>query len=102
MNPAEVAGLASTRTYPLRSSFRPSYNMAVNLVERLGVVVDPYVRDGAPPLAARRGDERTRLTLDLPLSAADAADHAVTFASKSLSTPAKNAIAMPAIAPPAM
>ena len=27
----EVAGLASTRTYPLRSSFAPSYNMAVNL-----------------------------------------------------------------------
>ena len=30
--PQGVAGLASTRTYPLRSSFRPSYNMAVNLV----------------------------------------------------------------------
>jgi ATP-dependent RNA helicase HelY len=27
-----VAGLATTRTYELRSSFRPSYNMAVNLV----------------------------------------------------------------------
>ena len=36
MNPAEVAGLASTRTYPLRSSFRPSYNMAVNLVHQFG------------------------------------------------------------------
>ncbi|HSI93042.1 MAG TPA: DEAD/DEAH box helicase, partial [Jiangellaceae bacterium] len=31
-----VAGLASTRTYPLRSSFRPSYNMAVNLVRQVG------------------------------------------------------------------
>ena len=31
-----VAGLASTRTYPLRSSFRPSYNMAVNLVRQTG------------------------------------------------------------------
>jgi len=31
-----VAGLASTRTYPLRSSFRPSYNMAVNLVGQMG------------------------------------------------------------------
>ncbi len=31
-----VAGLASTRTYPLRSSFNPSYNMAVNLVSQLG------------------------------------------------------------------
>ena len=35
-DPRHVAGLASTRTYPLRSSFRPSYNMAVNLVGRLG------------------------------------------------------------------
>ncbi|MEJ7833963.1 MAG: DEAD/DEAH box helicase, partial [Nocardioides sp.] len=35
-NPREVAGLASTRTYPLRSSFRPSYNMAVNLVHHFG------------------------------------------------------------------
>ncbi|RYP83591.1 DEAD/DEAH box helicase [Nocardioides guangzhouensis] len=36
MSPKEVAGLASTRTYPLRSSFRPSYNMAVNLVHQFG------------------------------------------------------------------
>ena len=36
IDPRHVAGLASTRTYPLRSSFRPSYNMAVNLVGRLG------------------------------------------------------------------
>jgi ATP-dependent RNA helicase HelY len=35
-DPRHVAGLASTRTYPLRSSFRPSYNMAVNLVGTLG------------------------------------------------------------------
>src|SRR3954466_10593147 len=35
-DPRHVAGLASTRTYPLRSSFRPSYNMAVNLVDALG------------------------------------------------------------------
>jgi ATP-dependent RNA helicase HelY len=32
LDPQHVAGLASTRTYPLKSSFRPSYNMAVNLV----------------------------------------------------------------------
>lgn len=31
-----LAGLASRRLYPLRSSFRPTYNMAVNLVERVG------------------------------------------------------------------
>jgi ATP-dependent RNA helicase HelY len=36
LDPASVAGLASTRTYPLRSSFRPSYNMAVNLVGEFG------------------------------------------------------------------
>ena len=36
MDPKQVAGLASTRTYPLRSSFRPSYNMAVNLVGAVG------------------------------------------------------------------
>ena len=35
-DPMAVAGLASTRTYPLRSSFRPSYNMAVNLVRQVG------------------------------------------------------------------
>ncbi len=37
VDPKQVAGLASTRTYPLRSSFRPGYNMAVNLVDRVGV-----------------------------------------------------------------
>jgi len=36
LDPRQVAGLASTRTYPLRSSFRPSYNMAVNLVRTDG------------------------------------------------------------------
>ncbi|WP_188780844.1 DEAD/DEAH box helicase [Marmoricola endophyticus] len=36
LDPGSVAGLASTRTYPLRSSFRPSYNMAVNLVRQFG------------------------------------------------------------------
>ncbi|MFE3641638.1 DEAD/DEAH box helicase [Streptomyces sp. NPDC059169] len=36
MDPGALAGLAGTRTYPLRSSFRPSYNMAVNLVSQFG------------------------------------------------------------------
>jgi ATP-dependent RNA helicase HelY len=35
-DPGALAGLASTRTYPLRSSFKPSYNMAVNLVGSVG------------------------------------------------------------------
>ena len=33
--PAEIAGLASTRTFPLRSSFAPSYNMTINLVSQM-------------------------------------------------------------------
>ncbi len=37
LDPRHVAGLASTRTYPLKSSFRPSYNMAVNLVGSVGI-----------------------------------------------------------------
>jgi ATP-dependent RNA helicase HelY len=32
LDPANVAGLASKRTYPLISSFRPTFNMAVNLI----------------------------------------------------------------------
>ena len=36
LDPKQVAGLASTRTYPLNSSFQPSYNMAVNLVGQVG------------------------------------------------------------------
>ena len=35
-DPAAVAGLASTRTYQLNSSFQPSYNMAVNLLGQFG------------------------------------------------------------------
>ncbi len=38
LDPRALAGLASTRTYPLRSSFKPSYNMAVNLVGQVGKV----------------------------------------------------------------
>ncbi len=36
LDPAALVGLASRRTYPLRSSFRPTYNMAVNLVAQVG------------------------------------------------------------------
>ncbi|MCV7384624.1 DEAD/DEAH box helicase [Mycolicibacter longobardus] len=35
-DPDQVAGLASTRTFPLRSSFAPSYNMTINLVQHMG------------------------------------------------------------------
>jgi ATP-dependent RNA helicase HelY len=35
-DPVAVAGLAGARTYPLNSSFQPSYNMAVNLLGQVG------------------------------------------------------------------
>lgn len=36
IDPYAVAGLASTRTYPLDSTFRPGYNMAVNMLGTQG------------------------------------------------------------------
>lgn len=38
LDPQAVAALASRRTYPLNSSFRPTYNMAVNLIDQFGRV----------------------------------------------------------------
>jgi ATP-dependent RNA helicase HelY len=37
INPEAVAALASRRSYPLKSSFAPTYNMAVNLIAQFGV-----------------------------------------------------------------
>ena len=36
MDARQIAGLASRRTYPLYSSFRPTYNMSVNLLDHFG------------------------------------------------------------------
>ncbi|MGX1748505.1 DEAD/DEAH box helicase [Glutamicibacter protophormiae] len=36
MEPEALAGLASRRTYPLNSSFRPTYNMSTNLLAQFG------------------------------------------------------------------
>jgi ATP-dependent RNA helicase HelY len=36
LDPQAVASLASRRSYPLNSSFKPTYNMAINLIERFG------------------------------------------------------------------
>jgi ATP-dependent RNA helicase HelY len=47
VDPSRLAGLAATRTYPLRSSFRPSYNMAVNLVDQLGRVTARRLLDSS-------------------------------------------------------
>ena len=38
INPEAVAALASRRSYPLKSSFSPTDNMAVNLIAQFGVV----------------------------------------------------------------
>lgn len=46
LDPGRVAGLAGARTFPLRSSFAPEYNMAVNLIDRVGY-------DGAKNLLER-------------------------------------------------
>ena len=55
VDPVAVAGLAGTRTYPLTSSFRPSYNMAVNLAGQVG-------RAGAPPRCSNRRSPSSRRT----------------------------------------
>ena len=36
LNAQLIAGLASKRTYPMYSSFKPTYNMTVNLIDRYG------------------------------------------------------------------
>lgn len=36
LDSTSVAGLASTRTYPLKSSFKPTYNMSINLISQFG------------------------------------------------------------------
>ena len=36
LDPHQVASLASRRSYPLMSSFAPTYNMAVNLIDQFG------------------------------------------------------------------
>lgn len=36
LDPQSVASLASRRTYPLNSSFKPTYNMAMNLIDQFG------------------------------------------------------------------
>src|SRR5699024_135617 len=47
IDPEAVAGLASTRTYPLNSSFQPSYNMSVNLVDQVGRLLSPIMQEEA-------------------------------------------------------
>lgn len=55
MDPRAVAGLASTRTYPLISTFVPGYNMAVNLLNMLGF--EPSLRLLEKSFAQYQADE---------------------------------------------
>ncbi len=89
VDPTLVAGLASTRTYPLRSSFRPSYNMAVNLVgsfgrerarELLASSFAQFQADrsvvGLARSAARHESEAERLAAEMHSDAGDVAGYA--------------------------
>ncbi|GEE02868.1 DEAD/DEAH box helicase [Gordonia spumicola] len=81
--PDRVAGLAGARTFPLRSSFAPEYNMAMNLIDRLGVdgsrallrrSFAQFQTDRSIVGQARRLDDATRTLrkLDAELDAAAA------------------------------
>jgi ATP-dependent RNA helicase HelY len=88
MDPSVVAGLASTRTYPLRSSFRPSYNMAVNLVSSFGrarareLLASSFAQFqadrsvvGLARSAARHEKEAERLAAEMHTDAGDVAGY---------------------------
>ncbi|ERG69337.1 DEAD/DEAH box helicase [Segniliparus rugosus] len=90
---ASMLRLTDSRTYPLRSSFRPSYNMSVNLIDRIGPAAsrsllaqsfaqfqtDRSVSSAAVVLARREQElERETKRLDIaasPQSAADVLDY---------------------------
>ncbi|MFV0428505.1 MAG: DEAD/DEAH box helicase [Arachnia sp.] len=81
MDPRAVAGLASRRTYPLKSSFAPSYNMAVNLIQRMGrerardllnQSFAQFLTDRSVVSAARTGRQ---LTADLQLARQEVTCH---------------------------
>ncbi|MGC5245858.1 DEAD/DEAH box helicase [Gordonia sp. DT219] len=82
--PEQVAGLAGARTFPLRSSFAPEYNMAVNLIGRLGIEGSrdllnrsfaQFQADRSVVGQARKVDEMTRQLRRLDVELAGAAQH---------------------------
>lgn len=90
---ASLLRLTDSRTYPLRSSFRPSYNMSVNLIDRIGPAAsrsllaqsfaqfqtDRSISSAAVVLARREQElERETKRLDVaasPLGAEDVLDY---------------------------
>ncbi|MGV9670916.1 DEAD/DEAH box helicase [Gordonia sp. NPDC003504] len=82
MVPEQVAGLAGARTFPLRSSFAPEYNMAVNLIGRLGIngsrdllnrSFAQFQADRSVVGQARKVDEMRRQLRKLDVALAEAA-----------------------------
>ncbi|MGV9711316.1 DEAD/DEAH box helicase [Gordonia sp. NPDC003424] len=84
VNPDAVAGLAGARTFPLRSSFAPEYNMAVNLIGRLGLAGSrellnrsfaQFQADRSVVGQARKVDEARRRLRKLDVELAGAAEN---------------------------
>ncbi|MFW0794774.1 DEAD/DEAH box helicase [Gordonia sp. CPCC 205515] len=84
VNPDAVAGLAGARTFPLRSSFAPEYNMAVNLIGRLGLAGSrellnrsfaQFQADRSVVGQARKVDDARRRLRKLDVELAGAAEH---------------------------
>lgn len=77
MTPEQIAALAANRTFPLRSRFHPTYNMAVNLLARMPVerVRDVMARSFAQFQADRSsvGLARQVRTLDQQIAEAGTA-----------------------------
>ncbi|MGC4963550.1 DEAD/DEAH box helicase [Gordonia sp. DT101] len=82
--PEEVAGLAGARTFPLRSSFQPEYNMAVNLIGRLGLAGSrellnrsfaQFQADRSVVGEARKADEARRRLRKLDIELTGAAEN---------------------------
>ncbi len=80
MDPRSVAGLASTRTYPLESTFAPGYNMSVNLlgthgydqaITLLGMSFAQFQADGSVVNEARALDRAESRAAELERSITD-------------------------------
>jgi ATP-dependent RNA helicase HelY len=71
IDPYAVANLAQTRTYPLDSTFRPGYNMAVNLIATKGYTESHRLLDRsfaqyqAASTVVEQAERTTRLRRDL-------------------------------------
>lgn len=92
---ADVAGLVTSRSFPLRSAFRPTYNMAANLVNRyprhqadllMGQSFAQYQADanvvGLERSLARRRSDLARFATDATCERGDVAEYAEALSAK--------------------